>query len=133
MKVFILLLTLFANSVTLAASEGEMRRNDFIVGCLSWEQVEQEFDFSQITKEEMNSLQRSHQAVRRFLNQAQSRFSVAVERNDSDAKQLICSFVEEATHGFQDHCLDNQGREMLSAELVSDCLSIRFFDDQRTS
>jgi hypothetical protein len=106
--------------------------NQFDLGCMSWDEVSEHYDFSQISPSQVSRIQRSHERARSYLNRADEQVAALIsllgEPEDQGAFYemiLICAISEEATLGFRKTCVNDQGEEMITEGLIEACLNLR--------
>ncbi len=90
--------------------------------CLSWETVEQEYEFNSV--EEMDRVKESHRRTRQFLLSGPKRVEAALAAGNKEQAILTCAFLEDATLGFATSCLDDSGQEIVLAGTTEACLSL---------
>ncbi len=122
MKLIVIVLVLLVN---FSAHAIDRSRDSFDLGCLSWEQVRETFDLSQISADQRNVVRAAHTNARRYLIKANSNFSAFRQSEMVEKSIMLCSFVDEATQGFEYQCLNDSGEELISQELIESCLSMR--------
>ncbi len=121
-RVFLISLVLqFYGSMASAGNQ-----EPFDLGCLSWEQVTQEYDLSLLNTKDKTDLRRSHQAARNYLSNTEHIYHILDEQERRHEQLILCALIEEATWGFEKNCAHDSGEDFFSAELIDTCQSMRF-------
>lgn len=125
LKTLILSLVLVVGFKAQAVGNPHPTNDKFDLGCMNWEEVKTQYDLSQLSARDLTTLRFSHRNARRYLVNATQRFASAERMDQVETKLLICAIVDEATYGFQYDCINDQGQEMVSQELIQSCLDLR--------
>ncbi len=120
----VLFLSLILNFSGALASAGN--HDTFDLGCLSWEQVNQEYDLSLLNAKDKRNLRASHQSARTYLSNTESIYQILDAEEKRHEQIILCALIEEATWGFEVNCTDDSGEDFFSADLIDTCKSMRF-------